>query len=200
MKIQDPYLDNRLRSEQPITFLQFVDVLRKLWKSAGKKGDIVRQFPVDEDAKYPLITYRLLRRVINPNFKDYKPRFRDIIRHPYAPDQFVELYGQIFDVWVEFKIYSLSQEEADELVVEFEDFLYMYTGFFKKNGVQNIQFYAQEEDELITKERYPVAVRTLQYQIRLERVVPRFLNQIHDLSIQANIMHTSENPNEEEDY
>jgi hypothetical protein len=200
MKIQDPYLDDRLRSDRPITFLQFVDELRRLWKDAGKKGDIVRQFPIHEDVQYPLITYRLLKRVVNPNFKERKPRLRDIIRHPYAPDHFIELYGQIFDVLVEFKIYSLSQEEADELVIEFEDFLYLYTGFFKKKGVQEILFYAQEEDEVITKDKYSVAVRTLQYQMRLEKVTPRFLNQIQDLAVQASIMHTSENQSEEEDY
>jgi hypothetical protein len=198
MKVQNAYLDDRLRSDRPITFLQFVDELRRLWEAAGKKGNIVRSKPKDDEAQYPLITYRLLKRLINQDFKDYKPRYRDVIEHPYAPGQFVELYGQIFDVWVEFKIYSLTQEEADELVIEFEDFLQLYAGFFKRSGVQDIRFYAQEEDEVNTDSRVPVAVRTLQYQFRFEKVTPRFLNQIHDLAVQASLLHT-ENQNEEED-
>jgi hypothetical protein len=200
MKVTDPYLDDRLRAERSSTFLQFIDELRRLWKEAGKTGDIIRQFPFQEEAQYPVITYRLLRRQISPHFKEYKPRFRDVFPHPYLPDQFVELYGQIFDVLVEFQIFSLSQEEADELVVEFEDFLYLYAGFFKKEGVQDIQFYSQEEDQLIYKERYAIAVRTLQYNFRFEKLTPRFLNQIHDLAVQANVRHTLSHSDTEEEF
>lgn len=181
------YDDDRLRSDKPSTFLGFVDVLRELWKNAGMPGDIIRKNPFDNDVTLPLITFRTLRREVNTNFGDYKPRLRDTIPHPYIEGEWIELYGQIFDVHVEFCIYSRSQEEADAVLVEFEEFLEMYKGFFKQNGVQDLRFSVQAEDEVVQNSRLTLAKRTVTYIVRLERVVPRFLNQIENLAIQASI-------------
>lgn len=184
----DPYLDNRLRSDKPISFLGFVDELRKLWKEAGRGADIVRYMTFDNEAVYPVITYRTLRRLVNQAFKDHKPRYRTTIRHPYIPDTYVELRGQIFDVYVEFNVYSLSQEEADEIAEDLDDFIQTYKGFFKKNGVQEITFFAQDEDKVITDYRFPIACRTIQYTMRFEKVTPIFLDQIDQIAIQAKVV------------
>jgi hypothetical protein len=183
----DPYLDNRLRSDKPITFLGFIDDLSRLWKMAGKRGRIVREAPFHDDAEFPVITFHTIRRLINPQFKDIKPRYRTTIRHPYIPGEYVELRGQIFDVWVQFNVYSASAEEADELVEELDDFIQMYKGFFKKNGVQEITFFAQETDQVITDYRFPIAVRPIQYTLRFEKITPVFLNQIDQIITQATI-------------
>lgn len=190
--LTDAYIDNRLRSNKPITFLGFIDDLRKLWEAAGKPGKIIRHSPLKEKAEFPVITYRVTRRLLNQDFKDLKPRYRTTIRHPHIQDEYVELYGQIFDVWVEFCIYSKSAEEADELVIELEDFLQTYAGFFKKNGVQEILFYAQGEDEVVNKGRVDVAKRTLQYTFRFEKIITRFLNEIEQIAVQAKLLHSNE--------
>lgn len=190
--LTDAYIDNRLRSNKPITFLGFIDDLRRLWEAAGKAGKIVRKDPLKEEADFPLITYRTLRRELNSDFKDIKPRIRNTIKHPYMPDEYIELYGQIFDVWVEFCIYSQGAEEADELVIELEDFLQTYAGFFKNNGVQEILFHAQGEDEVLKKERVNIAKRKLLYTIRFEKIIVRFLNEIQQIAVQANLLHENE--------
>jgi hypothetical protein len=183
----DAYIDNRLRSDKPITFLGFVDDLRKLWEAAGKEAKIVRSSPLKEDADFPTITYRVTRRILNDSFKDLKPRLRSTIRHPHIEGEYIELYGQIFDVWVEFNVYSLSQEEADELVMELEEFLQTYAGFFKRNGVQEILFHSQGPDEVITDGRVGAAKRTLFYTMRFEKLIVRFLNEIQQIAVQANL-------------
>jgi hypothetical protein len=182
---QDPYLDARLRSEKAATFLSFIDDLNRLWKLAGKPGIIKRDTPLDDEAEFPLITFKILRRLVNQDFKDIKPRIRTTIRHPYVPDQYVQLYGQIFDVWVEFTVYSTSAEDADYIVDELDDFIQMYKGYFKRNGVQEMLFYAQESDKVITDYRFPIAVRPIQYTMRFEKVTPVFLNQIEQILAQA---------------
>jgi hypothetical protein len=189
----DAYIDNRLRSDKPITFLGFVDDLRKLWEAAGKTAKIVRNSPLKEDADFPTITYRVTRRTINESFGDLKPRHRNTIPHPNMPGEYIELYGQIFDVWVEFNIYSLSQEEADELVIELEEFLQTYAGFFKRNGVQEILFHSQGADEVTTVGRVGAAKRTLFYTMRFEKIIVRFLNEIQQIAVQANLQHEEEN-------
>lgn len=189
----DAYIDNRLRSDKPITFLGFIDDLRKLWEAAGKSAKIVRNSPLKEAAEFPTITYRVVRRELNNQFKDLKPRLRGTIKHPYMGGEYIELYGQIFDVWVEFCVYSLSAEEADEIVIELEEFLQTYAGFFKRNGVQEILFSSQGEDEVLQEGRVGAAKRTLLYTMRFEKLIVRFLNEIQQIAIQASLHHEGEN-------
>lgn len=184
-----PHKDDRFRSKKPITFLGFIDDMRKLWKNAGLPGDISRKSPFNKDAEFPLITFRTLHRSLDPNFKEKKPRYRDTIPHPHIPNEWIDLYGQMFQVDVEFKIYSKSQEEADEILIEFEEFLEMYKGEFKKNGVQEILFSEQKEDEVLTESRIEIAARTIVYTLRLERIVPKMINQIDGLAVDARILH-----------
>lgn len=189
----DAYIDNRLRSDKPITFLGFVDDLRRLWEAADKPGKIIRNTPLKEDAEFPTITYRIIRRVVNEGFKDLKPRYRGTIRHPYMDGEYVELYGQIFDVWVEFCVYSPSAEEADEMVIELEEFLQTYAGFFKQKGIQEILFHAQGEDEVTEEGRVGLAKRKLLYTMRFEKIIVRFLNEIQQIAVQANVLKHEEN-------
>lgn len=189
----DAYIDNRLRSNKPITFLGFVDDLRKLWEAAGKGAKIIRNSPLKEDADFPTITYRIIGRVLNDSFKDLKPRLRGTIKHPYMEGEYIELYGQIFDVSVEFNVYSLTAEEADELVIELEEFLQTYAGFFKKNGVQEILFHSQGPDEVVANGRIGAAKRSLYYTMRFEKIIVRFLNEIQQIAVQANLQNEGEN-------
>lgn len=185
--VSDAYIDKRLRSDKPITFLDFIDDLRKLWEAAGKSGKIIRHSPMKEVSESPTITYRIIRRVLNEHFKDIKPRYRGVIRHPYIEGEYVELYGQVFDLWVEFGIHSKSAEEADELVMELEEFLQTYAGFFKANGVQEILFHAQGEDDVLEEHRVITAKRKILYTIRFEKIIVRFLNEIQQIAVQANL-------------
>lgn len=195
----DPYYETRLRSDKPISFLGFIDILRKLWEAAGKPGTIKREAPIKDEAEYPMVTFKTKSRQVNPEFKDYKPRLRTTIRHPHEPNEFIELYGQVFDVLVEFGVFSKSAEEADEMIMELEDFMHLYAGFFKQQGVQEIRFYEQGEDEILSENRYSIAKRTVQYIIRFEKITPRFLNQIQNLAIQANIVHDINQEEKEEE-
>lgn len=183
----DGYIDNRLRSDKPITFLSFIDDLRRLWEAAGKDGLFIRNKPKDEEMQLPTITYRTIRRILNEQFKDKKPRYRTTIRNPYMNGEYVELYGQIFDVWVEFCVYSNTAEQADQLVMELEDFLQTYAGHFKQSGVQEILFHSQGEDEVLTESRIAVAKRKILYTIRFEKIIVRFLNEIQQIAVQANL-------------
>jgi hypothetical protein len=189
----DAYIDNRLRSDKPITFLSFIDDLRRLWEAAGKDGHFVRQSPSKKEADFPVITYRVVKRVVNKDFKDFKPRYRSTISHPDIKDEFIELYGQIFDVDVEFCLYTPSAEVADELTVELEEFLQTYAGYFKRNGVQEVMFHSQGEDEVLTEIRVPVSKRKLLYTMRFEKIIVRFLNEIQQIAVQANLRNEGEN-------
>lgn len=165
----------------------FIDDLRELWKKAGRSGDIIRDTPFNEEMEFPRITYRVLRRLRNSDFKDIKPRYRTTIEHPYEPGNFMELWGQVFDVYVEFSIFAVTQTEADELMDEFEDFIQLYKGKFRERGVQEIIFYAQDEDDVQQSGRLQLAVRRLQFTVRLEKLTPRILNDIQQVNVSATV-------------
>ncbi|EOO44557.1 hypothetical protein [Bacillus cereus] len=184
---EDPYIDNRLRSDKPITFLSFVDDLQKLWKEAGLSGEFIRYSPIKEDAVFPRITYRVVERKINQDIKDIKPRHRGTIRHPYRDGEYVNLYGQVFDVAVEFVVYSESAEEADEMILDLEEFIQNYTGFFKKNGVQEILFDSQGADEVIQNQRINIAKRPMYYKMRFEKITVKFTNEIRQVQVASTI-------------
>lgn len=198
MKI-DPYIDDRLRSNKPTNFLGFIDDLRKLWDEAGKIGTLTRNHQKDDASadEYPVITYRIKHRRPHPKWHELKPRIRDTIRHPYQPGEYIELYGQVYQVIVEFTILSSSDEEADEITGELEEFLLMYKGFFKRQGVKEIFFLEQGEDETDSTAHFPLAKRTLLFDMQFEKVIPKFVNQIEQLALQANIHNNLQN-NEEE--
>jgi len=196
--IQDPYVDNRLRSNKPTNYLGFIDELIRLWKLAGKRGRFIRDTPLkdviqdDDNNILPVITYRKLRRQYTPEFKERKPRHRATIRHPERPDEWIDLFGQMFDIWVEFDVYAASAEEADEIAEELDDFLFIYKGFFKAHGVHEIMFYAQLQDKVITDYKYPIACRPIQYTMRFEKITPLFLNQIRQMLVQAEVVQPNE--------
>lgn len=196
--MMDPYIDDRLRSDKATTFLGFIDDLRKLWKAAGKEADIVRRNNSKELESNSLITYRIKRRIPHPDFKEKKPRYRATINHPYRPGEKVELYGQVFQLIVEFNVYSLSDEEADELTVHLEEFINNYKAFFKKQGVKEIYFIEQGEDEVYTGFHAPFAKRTLFFDMHFEKITPKYLNQIEQLAIQASILNKNNEEHKEE--
>lgn len=165
----------------------FVDDLRELWQKAGRPGDIIRDTPFNEEAEFPRITYKVLRRLRNSDFKDIKPRYRTTIEHPYEPGNFIELWGQIFDVYVEFQIFAKTQTEADEVMEEFEEFINLYKGTLKDRGVQDITFYAQGEDKASEIGRMQLAIRTLQYTVRLEKLTPKVLNDIQQIGLGVSV-------------
>lgn len=180
-------LKDRVLAEKSTNFIGFIDDLRKLWDAAGKPGDIKRKAPKSDEEKFPIITYRVLKRIPHPSFKEIMPRYRDMANHLERNGEYVEVYGQVQQAFVEFKIYSQSDEEADELMSDLEEFLYFYRGYFKRRGVKDILFSSQESDETDTKFHVPIATRTLIYDIHFEKVVPRYINQIRQVAVQANI-------------
>jgi len=199
---KDPYLDNRLRADKPMSFLGFIDEMNRLWKLAGKKGSIKRHQPLKDEADLPLITFRLIYREIDPDFGDRKPRLRTQIYHPYIPGEIVELWGQMFRFTIQFLVHGRSAEEADELAAELEDFIFSYTGHFKQNGVHELMFLDQLEDVVISDQRINVPARPIQYMMRFEKITPRFPGRIEQIAVQAKDLDsqkTSEQPFKEDE-
>lgn len=184
-------LSDRLKSDGKSTFREFIDNVINVWNMMSDSETpvpIVREKPRDKEIfETATITYSLVKRNVLPERNEVKPRFREAIKDPHREGEFIEIYGQTFDYYTKFTINSISAEEADDLVEEFEEFLLRYSGFFKRCGVTEILFIEQQADMSTLNSHIEVNERPLIFKIRLERLSIRSLNDIEQIGLQANI-------------
>lgn len=129
------------------------------------------------------ITYQIIRRepatLGDAPFqarKDWKPRYRET--KLVTPTEAIEIKGQWFDNMVQFDCWTRSNKEADDLVEWFEEFMILYTFYFKKYvGVQEMFYYrggrftfGTTEDEAMVRWRNPFKVRSCTYYFRTEKL------------------------------
>ena len=79
------------------------------------------------------------------------------------------IYSQIFDYIVQFDILASEYTTANAVMNAFEDAMFNYTAFFKKNGVSEILFLQQYTDSEQDIYRNAVSVRSLQYLVSIEK-------------------------------
>ncbi len=137
--------------------------------------------------QYPCVTYHVLRRDYAEGRKERRPRDREMFGDDKDPEQFVVLRGQFFDYTVCFSVWGRNNDEADALLDKLEDFLLIYTPYFKQNGVNQFWFEQQLEDEVETSWRIPVYVRRVNYLLRLERIVVVRVEELNRVLINVNV-------------
>jgi hypothetical protein len=176
------------------SYYEFISGLQQLWQQAGHLAKIFRKDSADNllEENLPCIVYHLIDRVpfqgkgVRP---ERRPQRRGYINHPDNPDKFVEVFGQMFSMTVEFTVCSLNANEADDLVGEFEDFMYLYNMHFQNQRIIQLNFLKQLEDKIDTRNSKRVHMRPLQFVITYERRSHRILNPIQNLGVKAQISH-----------
>ena len=102
---------------------------------------------------------------------EIKPRIREYRVDPDHPGCHVMVMGQWFDNLIQFDCWSKYNNRADELIEWFEDFMYKYTWVWKKNGVNEMLYWMRNVDTESSKWRNDLAVRTVLYYFRTEKIV-----------------------------
>lgn len=182
----------RYRSRRSLTYSGFFKLLSSLWTKCGYTEPIIRWHPMNEWEQYPVVVYRLTDRRPAEGIAEKRPRHRDTVVDPNSPDRYVLLMGQVFDYFVQFDVMAKSNDEADDLLDKFENFILTYTPFFKESGVNQIWFERQLPDDVITAWRDPVFVRSLVYRLRMEKIVPVVVGQLNQVSIDINLFEEKE--------
>ncbi len=127
-----------------------------------------------EKIEGPYIFFNLISRTpASGSMAQPKPKLRE---------QFVEkdergnilhrgnIYGQLFDCLIQFNIAAADYETANKVINAFEEAMFKYTGYFKNNGVSDIFFIKQYEDDRMDPFRDKHSIRSLQYNVRLEKI------------------------------
>jgi hypothetical protein len=102
---------------------------------------------------------------------EIKPRVREQRVDTDHPGCHVMVMGQWFDNLIQFDCWSKYNNRADDLVEWYEDFMYKYTWVWKKNGVNEVLYWMRTTDEESSKWRNDLAVRTVIYYFKTEKIV-----------------------------
>jgi hypothetical protein len=130
-----------------------------------------------ENVKTPIITYKLEEMrpgvISKDGTREIKPRHRETIFPSSDPSTAIEVYGRVLDATVVFEIWEENNAKASKFATKFIDFLDMYTGYIKQQGVKEIIFQRFSNDTT-TSLNENIVTRKLEYFVRFEH-----LNEIH---------------------
>ena len=139
----------------------------------------------------PIITYRVKDKVPG-EFKsatEIKPRIREYIipsenNIPITGEN-LEVWGQMFDYYIDFEIWAENGEQADDVASRFQSFMFQYTGYLKQAGVNEILFERMTSDVNTGQWRTDLINRTITYRIRIDEIVAIKIPNIESVGIDA---------------
>lgn len=138
---------------------------------------------VNQQLDHPTITYKLINR--EPK-TELKPRQRQVINEKtenQEDERIGEVYGQKFKCLVQFNIFASVYTTAEEVMERFEELMFTYAGYFKKNGISEILFQKQLNDQSFDTFRQTISVRNVQYYTEVEKLTVLFREKIKDIEI-----------------
>jgi hypothetical protein len=126
----------------------------------------------------PTVTVRITRRepasIGKEPFdrsKELKPRLWETFRDPQDRKRYsIEIWYQRFDNLVQFDCWDKDPADAIRLVNWFEEFMRIFTGTLKYNGVQEIWYWDRRDHEASERWREDITAQTVRYVMRTEYI------------------------------
>lgn len=176
-------------AEKSASMFDFIKMISKL--SALVLKDLKVEFIPDENKNivknpelpldHPVITYKVIHR--KPK-DELKPRIRqtiDEVTDDQTDERIGEVYGQKFKCLIQFNVFASVYDLAEQVMEKFEEMIFTYTGYFKKNGVAEIVFDQQLTDENYDLFRQTISVRNLRYYVEVEKLTVIFQEKIKEI-------------------
>jgi hypothetical protein len=171
----------RLQAQNSANFDQFTDIVMRLLNAAWGEGwgTFCEAFPNGTEpnsVKLPVITYMLKEMVPgvigNQGTREIKPRHRGSFKQEAdgIGPQHIDVYGRVFDCEVVFEIWEENNTKATELATRFMDFMDMYTGYIKSQGVKEVIFRRYSNEMESGEWKDSISCRSLYYYVRLEHL------------------------------
>lgn len=141
----------RQTAQGNLDYDQFTTLIRRMLIAAwgDKWGTFVADAPTGgdpTDIKLPIITYQLSKLTagkVGENRREIRPRLRNTYREQNidgnAPP-ITEILGQYMDAEIVFEVWEESNAKAEKLAKKFRDFMKIYAGYFKEQGLKEIYF------------------------------------------------------------
>jgi len=149
---------------------EFPDVLLNVPR-ANLEGELKNLPPI-----VPTITWSL--KTVEPggigkafdSRKELKPRLRESTKDPYVSGHTVEIWGQWFDNIVQFDAWTSGFKASERLLSWMEQFLKLYTGYLREQGVNQMFFWRRHEDTQLSSWRQQMPVKSTQFYFRTEEI------------------------------
>lgn len=177
----------RLVAEKSASLDDLIIMLSKIISKVMKKRKV--EFKPDEgirlkvdqaeDLDHPYIFFKILDS--HPRM-EIKPRVREMgLRREVQRSG--DIWAQLFSCRIQFDILASSYQEATDVMNTFMDTVFTYTAFFKRNGVKDIRFACRLTDSNLDTYRQKCSVRSLQYDVEIEKLFTHFYNDIEGINI-----------------
>ena len=171
----------RQQSVKGATLSDFIRMVASIVTKASKERNVI--FEPDEGVRIivdqtqaidkPHIFYSVISR--KPCL-ELKPRARQEINETDIAGKIRQgrIWGQRFECLVQFDIMAGDYSVADKVMEFFEDLMFNYTSYFKRNGVAEILFDEQFTDNNLNIYRQSMSVRSLRYRVWIEKLHTAF--------------------------
>jgi hypothetical protein len=170
-------MGERLQAEGSLDIGGFFKLVKMTWDltQEGRERPVQmhQAFPVNIEMNEtdPVITYSIADKSPMQEMKELKPRMRHIFEDPKDVTRKVGVYGQRFDYIVAFEVWSDLNQEADAIADELEEFMFVYTGLFKRKGVVDVWFQRSSSghiSSMVPQYLENKRSRTLTYRVTIE--------------------------------
>lgn len=177
-----------LKAEKNATMEDFISMVAKITSKALKKHNVV--FIPDEGAiisdpqkklEKTTILYQVISRT--PHL-ELKARPLETIVEDIDDEgnrRSGHNWSQRQDCVIQFDVVACDYATANEVMSTFEDTIFTYTGYFKSNGVAELYFKKYYTDKNLDKYRQWLSVRSIQYNLIIEKLITVFETTIVDI-------------------
>lgn len=184
----------RTRADANASVDDFIVMLARIVSKVMKKQKV--EFKPDEGARlkvdqsedidHPYITFRIIE---CDKTQEIKPRIREsgYLESSGKTGDYTrrqgDIFGQLFHLIVQFDIFADSYTTANEVMNAFEDLIFSYTAYFKRNGVKDVRFERRFTDTNLDQYRQKCSARSLQYSVDIEKLFTRFTETIEEINV-----------------
>lgn len=170
----------RIQAQGNLTLLQYMDLLEFLWK--GGYPEIIFQ-PMGAKKEFnperAYIIWELDNRV--PKDNNAKPRYQETYDHPTDPNRKIAIWTQSFNNFVSFTVIHMNPRTAEEIMEQFELFMFQATPIFKQFGLEEFLYGRRVSDH--TEKRYgeDMSAKTIVYMVTTQTVIPIDQNKLREV-------------------
>ena len=94
-----------------------------------------------------------------------------------------QIWSQRQDCIIQFDIIASDYATANKVMNSFEDMIFQYSGYFKKNGIAEIYFKKYFTDTSIDRYRQYLSVRSIQYFVEIEKQTTIFNSTLEEIVV-----------------
>jgi hypothetical protein len=173
-------MDLRTQSEGSLDYDGFTTLMKRLLTAAwgDKWGTFTSDAPSGnnpQNIEFPIITYSL--KFMRPGevgkgTREIRPRQRFIDNRDVdgtQPNSTI-IKGQVMDAEIVFEVWEESNAKVEKLAKKFRDFMTIYSGYFKSQGLRNILFLMMNDTPENGRFRDNTVCRKFIYRIQFEEL------------------------------